>query len=144
MDPPVTYTHTGYRYVLGYGPDFFGIWDRESPEAPTERFPRTDVGWAEAWTRYVALEPRNAPVEQVQPQAAGDPNEAVALQYSHSGQRYLLGYGRTFFGIWDRESPAEPVYRFPRTDEGWRDAWQRFSSLEPNSTDVGIGGPSPG
>jgi len=33
-----------------------------------------------------------------------------ALQFSHSGSRYLLGYGPTFFGIWDRSGPrrADP------------------------------------
>jgi len=144
QQPRVSYTHTGYRYVLGYGADFFGIYDRQSPDAPAERFPRNDAGWTKAWRRYVALEPRNAPIEQRSSPGAGDPGDVVALQYSHSGRRYLLGYGKTFFGIWDRESAAEPAFRFPRTDEGWREAWQRFSGLEPNSTDVGIGGSAPG
>jgi Domain of unknown function (DUF4190)/zinc-ribbon domain len=61
-----------------------------------------------------------------------------ALQYSHSGRRYLLGYGSGFFGIWDRERPGGPVERYPRTDEGWASAWTRFVTLEPQSTDVGI------
>jgi hypothetical protein len=61
-----------------------------------------------------------------------------ALQYSHSGQRYLLGYGTDFFGIWDRQEPARPVSRFPRTDDGWREAWLAFVAQEPNSAEVGI------
>ena len=65
-----------------------------------------------------------------------------ALQYTHSGQRYLLGYGRDFFGIWDRQSPAAPVYRYPRDNTGWREAWLRFVSLEPNNAEVGLGGTS--
>ncbi len=65
--------------------------------------------------------------------------EDEALQYTHSGQRYLLGYAREFFGIWDRQSPAEPIDRYPRTDEGWRRAWLRFSGLEPSAAQVGIG-----
>jgi len=65
-----------------------------------------------------------------------------ALQYTHSGQRYLLGYGRDFFGIWDRQSLAAPVDRYPRDDAGWRQAWLRFVSLEPSNTEVGIGGTS--
>lgn len=141
--PPseITYTHTGQRYVLGYGPDFFGVWDRQSPTHPAERFPRTDDGWSAAWSRYVALEPGNVPVAQVAGSVpTGAPEDAEALQYTHSGQRYLLGYGRTFFGIWDRQSPPAPAWRFARTDEGWREAWQRFATLEPHSTEVGIGG----
>jgi hypothetical protein len=50
------YTHSGTRYLLGYGADFFGIWDRQDPSRPIETFPRTDEGWAEAWRRYVAIE----------------------------------------------------------------------------------------
>lgn len=61
------------------------------------------------------------------------------LQYTHSGRRYLLGYGRDFFGIWDREQPAGPVSRFPRTEEGWRLAWTAFTAEEPYSSEVGIG-----
>jgi hypothetical protein len=69
--------------------------------------------------------------------SAGD----EALQYSHSGRRYLLGYGGDFFGIWDRERPGPPIERFPRTDDGWRTAWTRFVGLEPTNAEVGI---SPG
>ena len=62
-----------------------------------------------------------------------------ALQFTHSGRRYLLGYGGDFFGIWDRQGGSAPVSRFPRTDDGWRQAWLAFSADEPESTEVGIG-----
>jgi len=71
------------------------------------------------------------------------------LQYTHSGRRYLLGYGRDFFGIWDRQRPGPAIANFPRTDEGWREAWLKFASEEPYSAEVGIGagaataGPAP-
>ncbi|MGZ8636330.1 MAG: hypothetical protein ACXWX2_05080 [Actinomycetota bacterium] len=61
------------------------------------------------------------------------------LQYTHSGARYLLGYGGDFFGIWDRQRPGGPVSRFPRTDAGWRAAWLAFTADEPYSSEVGIG-----
>jgi hypothetical protein len=64
----------------------------------------------------------------------------AALQFSHSGRRYLLGYGADFFGIWDREGGADPVSRYPRTDDGWREAWLAFTSREPENTEVGIVG----
>ncbi len=63
------------------------------------------------------------------------------LQYTHSGRRYLLGYGGDFFGIWDREQPSRPMSRYPRTDDGWRAAWLAFSAQEPHSSEVGIGAP---
>ena len=78
----------------------------------------------------------------------GPPPEPVpsaadeALQFTHSGSRYLLGYGRDFFGIWDRQGGQGPVSRYPRTDDGWRSAWLSFSASEPQSAEVGIGAAS--
>src|SRR5205085_2593756 len=65
-------------------------------------------------------------------------SEDGALQYTHSGSRYLLGYAENFFGIWDRSAGETPVARFPRTDEGWNQAWTQFKSLEPYSAEVGL------
>jgi len=140
-EPSIRYTHSGYRYVLGYGPDHFGIWDRQSPNAPAERFPRTDEGWGQAWTRFVSLEPNHMAVPQPgQATAIADPTDKDVMQYTHSGQRYLLGYGRTFFGIWDRQMPNAPLERFARDDAGWAAAWRRFTQLETHYTEVGLGG----
>ena len=140
-EPSIRYTHSGYRYVLGYGPDHFGIWDRQSPNAPAERFPRTDEGWGQAWTRFVGLEPNNMAVPQPgQAATVADPTDKDVMQYTHSGQRYLLGYGRTFFGIWDRQMPNAPLERFARDDAGWAAAWRRFTQLETHYTEVGLGG----
>jgi hypothetical protein len=153
----VTCTHSGYRYVLGYGPDSFGIWDRQSAGGPTETFPRTDDGWRTAWIRFVGLEPNHVAVAAGAPSAAPapvappaapestaaiDPSDDQVLQYTHSGSTYLLGYGRTFFGIWERNDPARPVERFPRDDAGWAAAWRRFTSIESNYAEVGLGNPS--
>jgi hypothetical protein len=66
-----------------------------------------------------------------------------ALRFSHSGFRYLLGYGPDFFGIWDRQAPGGPVARFPRTDEGWNQAWNQFSAWEPKAVAVPHGGSPP-
>jgi hypothetical protein len=72
------------------------------------------------------------------------PTDDEALQFTHSGARYLLGYGRDFFGIWDRQGGRGPVSRYPRTDDGWRSAWLSFSAWEPQSAEVGIGAASSG
>jgi hypothetical protein len=141
VEPSIRYTHSGYRYVLGYDPDHFAIWDRQSPTAPAERFPRTDDGWRQAWTRFASLEPNNVAVPQTGPSAAAtDPTDSDVMQYTHSGQRYLLGYGRSFFGIWDRQMPNAPLERFARDDAGWAAAWRRFTQLETHYTEVGLGG----
>ena len=146
----VRYTHSGFRYVLGYTADSFGIWDRQAPSDPSERFPRTDDGWRQAWLRFSALEPNHVSVDQQggsQPEGGAtptsgvvmDPDDIAAVQYTHSGTRYLLGYGRTFFGIWDRQAPQTPVERYPRDDAGWAAAWGRFTQIESNFTEVGLG-----
>jgi hypothetical protein len=67
-----------------------------------------------------------------------------ALRFSHSGSRYLLGFGTNYFGIWDRQAPGGPLARFPKTDEGWRQAWLGFFQLEPRPAEVGLpSGPRP-
>jgi hypothetical protein len=55
-EPKIEFTHTGSRYLLGYAPDHFGIWDRNTPQQPVETFPRDDDGWAAAWARYATIE----------------------------------------------------------------------------------------
>jgi hypothetical protein len=153
---PVRYTHSGYRFVLGYGDDYFAMWDRQAPATPTERWPRTDDGWRAAWLRFIAAEPNHVPVPQEGPAPSAAPSTSGAspsagtsadgdiVQYTHSGSRYLLGYGKDFFGIWDRQSPTTPVERFPRTDEGWSAAWHRYTAIETNYAEVSLGGQSAG
>ena len=64
------------------------------------------------------------------------PSDTTVLQYTHTGTRYLLGYGQSFFGIWDRQNPTQPVERFPRTDDGWGQAWRRYTQIETNYSEV--------
>jgi hypothetical protein len=59
---PPSYTHTGQRYVLGHTGEAYGIWDRSNPAAPTWSFPRTQDGWAQAWSQFSAVEPQAQPV----------------------------------------------------------------------------------
>ncbi|MDP8957226.1 MAG: DUF4328 domain-containing protein [Actinomycetota bacterium] len=59
-----------------------------------------------------------------------------AISFSHSGYGYILGYGHDYFGIWEREKPGGPVVRFPRTDEGWNQAWNTFVAWEPSNVEV--------
>jgi hypothetical protein len=81
------------------------------------------------------------------PPAAAAPAPVVgegALHFSHSGERYILGYATDFFGIWDRTMPGPAVLRFPRTDDGWNQAWGQFTAREPRAMAVPTrGGPPP-
>jgi hypothetical protein len=79
-------------------------------------------------------QPISTPQSFGQPPAAGD-----RVEFTHSGERYLLGYSGDHFGIWDRRSPAQPTERYPRTDEGWRQAWQRYVAIESNWMDLRTG-----
>jgi len=72
------------------------------------------------------------PASDERPRQVGEGAE----RFSHSGARYLLGFGADFFGIWDRTTPGGPVERFPRSDEGWAEAWGRYVSIESNYTQV--------
>ncbi|HSJ50815.1 MAG TPA: zinc ribbon domain-containing protein [Actinomycetota bacterium] len=69
-DLPLQYTHSGRRLLLGYAADFFGIWDRERPDVPVSRFPRTNEGWRAAWLEFAEREPDNVEVSLVSPTAA--------------------------------------------------------------------------
>jgi len=105
--------------------------------------------WCGSWlTKDVPTSAVTPPASAPAPGPAATP-EAVAVsavsavpaadggvQFSHSGSRYLLGYGRDYFGIWDRQAPAVPRYRFPRNDDGWRGAWQQFVAIESNFVEV--------
>jgi outer membrane biosynthesis protein TonB len=67
------------------------------------------------------------------------PTSDVKIEFTHTGSQYLLGYGADYFGIWDRNAPQQPVERFPRNDQGWVSAWQRYVSIEKNWMDLRSG-----
>lgn len=57
MPEKVTVSHRGARYEIGRGKRYYGIWVTGAPESdPVDRWPETPDGWAQAWTRFVALE----------------------------------------------------------------------------------------
>ena len=67
------------------------------------------------------------------------PTSDVKIEFTHTGSQFLLGYGADYFGIWDRNAPQQPVERFPRNDQGWVSAWQRYVSIEKNWMDLRSG-----
>jgi hypothetical protein len=117
----VQYTHSGFRYVLGYAAESFGIWDRQSPGGPVETFPRTDDGWRRAWIRFVGLEPGHVPVS---PEGRGpaespastesashvapapDPSDDQVLQFTHSGSSLASMCSRLGPGFRRSSKPA--------------------------------------
>jgi hypothetical protein len=60
------------------------------------------------------------------------PDKAVI---SHRGEKYEIGRGKRFYGIWVVGAPYEaPVDRWPENRDGWQQAWSRFASMEPPGT----------
>jgi nucleoid-associated protein YgaU len=89
-------------------------------------------------------EPTAAEPASAAPAAAAEATETPApvetkIEFTHTGSRYLLGYGGDYFGIWDRNAPQQPIERFPRSDEGWGTAWARYASIESNWMDLRTG-----
>jgi hypothetical protein len=81
-----------------------------------------------------------APAAQSAPAAqAAQPMADAKIEFTHTGSRYLLGYGGDYFGIWDRNAPQQPIERFPRNDQGWATAWQRYAAIENNWMDLRSG-----
>ncbi|SRR6266511_2885103 len=66
--------------------------------------------------------------------AAGSPgDQSAAIQFTHRGQRYLLGVHRTWrkpkeYCIWDQEKQGPPVNRY----SDWESAWREFLFMEPD------------
>ena len=60
------------------------------------------------------------------------PDKAVI---SHRGEKYEIGRGRRFYGIWVTGAPYEaPVDRWPENRDGWLQAWSRFAAIEAPGT----------
>lgn len=50
---------------------------------------------------------------------------------SHRGEKYEIGRGKRFYGIWVIGAPYEaPVDRWPENRDGWQQAWARFIALD--------------
>lgn len=106
-------------------------------EAPAEPAPSEEATAAEA----TAAEATATAVGATAPAAAVEPapQPELKVEFTHSGERYLLGYTDEYFGIWDRQAPDTPTERFPRTDAGWGEVWQRYVAIESNWMDLRTG-----
>lgn len=132
--------------VVVHEPKPAEVWAAPEPAAAPEPSATTEPSTAAATEPIVATpEPEAAdPAGSVtSATSAPEPAPAEKIEFTHSGERYLLGYTEAFFGIWDRGSPAAPSERFPRTDDGWRDVWQRYVAIETNWMDLRTGQRSP-
>ena len=54
---------------------------------------------------------------------------------SHRGEKYEIGRGKRFYGIWVVGGPSDaPVDRWPENRDGWQQAWARFAAIEEPGT----------
>jgi hypothetical protein len=60
----------------------------------------------------------------------------AAPVFTHTGQRYVLGYVADHYGIWDRAHPDTPTWRFERTPAGWERAWGQYRVVETRAVAV--------
>jgi len=79
-------------------------------------------------------------------EARAVPEKAVI---SHRGEKYEIGRGKRFYGIWVVGAPyGAPVDRWPENRDGWQQAWARFAAIEVPGTIAGVTrerkGPQPG
>jgi hypothetical protein len=59
---------------------------------------------------------------------------------AYRGEKYELGRGPAFFGIWAAgTSRSQPLQWWPDTPEGWSAAWSRFTEIETPDTIVPVG-----
>jgi hypothetical protein len=86
-----------------------------------------------------AAAPEHAVPAAAAPVAAATPAPEAKIEFTHTGSRYLLGYAPDHFGIWDRNTPQQPVETFPRDDDGWAAAWARYATIETSWMDLRTG-----
>jgi hypothetical protein len=140
---------------------YCGTWLVPEQERPAAEAAATEPGAAPTEPAVDPTEPAAAPAEPgagptelvapvgsaaappaSEPAPVSEANPAVpvvgegAVRFSHSGERYVLGFGQDLFGIWDRGVPGGPVFSYARTDDGWDQAWHQFIGLEPRAIEV--------
>lgn len=68
---------------------------------------------------------------------------ALNVRWISTGTRYMLGHTQDephFYGIWNRDSGAEPTARFPFTEHGKAEAVAAFLAVEPAAAELTLDG----
>lgn len=124
------------RFVLGMGPDFIGLWDRERPETPVEVFPRTVTGAAaarERWQRLMGTEATGIVGTTDLTDFHGlltlsDGIDVAGRRMLWRGAPYVLGRSAGGLAIWERAS-GRIVESFPDDARGETAALRRVQRL---------------
>jgi hypothetical protein len=113
--------------------------DEPKAEEKMEASPSEATTMAPVSTTEPEAEPAPVPEAEPAPATVTPPVAEAKIEFTHTGSRYLLGYAPDHFGIWDRNTPQQPVETFPRNDDGWAAAWARYSSIESSWMDLRTG-----
>lgn len=67
LQAQIVWTHSGTRYLLGYTVQnpYYGVWDRQQPGPPVQKFPYNEHGKSEALAWFARVEPNSADVGNV-------------------------------------------------------------------------------
>ena len=133
----VEFDYSGERFVLGHGPDSYGIWDRLAPGQAIQRFALDGAGWAAAWELFSSWEPGAVPVRAdghapapagsgatpaSPPLPAGTPAPTGFVAPPWPANAVATAPPPAPFSPWGPAGPATAELETPETKqkEGWR------------------------
>lgn len=132
---PIHFTHQGQRFLWGYTPTYFGIWDLANRQGAQVQYPRSAEGRVAAWSQFAMWEPNATPVMPY-PGLPLAPIADFPVSFSHVGPRFAFGHTDTEHSIWDRWAPGPPVARFGLDPQQAQLAWQTFLAWEPRAVQL--------
>ncbi|MGH2554571.1 MAG: hypothetical protein ACRDHO_02490 [Actinomycetota bacterium] len=91
-DRPLGVIHSGSRYLYGFGPDSYAVWDAANEGKPVEEFPATREGRMAGWRRYVEMEPA---AQQIPPEQAPVREDVEEVEAPSRRGALLVGGGIT-------------------------------------------------
>jgi len=91
-DRPLGVIHSGSRYLYGFGPDSYAIWDAANEGKPVEEFPATREGRLAGWRRYVEMEPI---AQEIPPEQAPVREDVEEVEAPSRRGALLIGSGIT-------------------------------------------------
>jgi hypothetical protein len=56
--------------------------------------------------------------------------ETPDIGFAAQGRRYSIGGTSTYFAIWDRLNPSQPIATYAPGEDSWRQAWDQYQAWE--------------
>ncbi len=138
-DTSIKYTHSGYRHVLGLrrrllrdlGPAVAVLAGRAVPADRRGLAPGVGEVRLDGAERGRGATGRPATVRRRRRRGPSPtPRHHADASTRTRARATCSGTGRRSSGSGTGRIPAAPVERFPRTDDGWAQAWRRYTQIE--------------